>query len=627
MGMASGQQNDQIRIISSILKKYPHESNDLSISPLRDSSCGKVDDEDVLISYRQERRDYHHTGTLYDCIVWHKDSNNHDTCAVEVIALKYVVSIHPLGGRHSSEHSLLFVHPSDDRDSSHDINLTLRSIKVDNPPEDLLGDFLCSERPGHFFVPQINSSPNLHVLLSNTVNMNVTMSTWQNLVKPLLARLDLSQHADYAVHNISSEDEIVDFVSSLLLPRATQGIRQTVILLGGDDAITCILNTMLSAGPSNHWVRRQSAAETDPFNIPGFVKPTLGLIPCGTRNVLAHNNYITGNRITKHSTRGLRTLLLGDIDPMPYFRTTFSPGTQLITESTKGKECLSFGKVHGHQAQQKLAGDEEVPTLYGAIAASWALHPHEMSQHHRSSCSSIGTTVQDHSQPALFPACKGKVTLYEATRLLPCGPDGFGIFMGQRTEKRELIRREHTCVLATCCAFLDEELEISPENQYGQGFRVVEFGDSLPHTQRSSDAVNEWTRAGDGSAISDVDYRTRKAIEAAHNQGAHVRDSWVGYHEVQSIKIETCSTENERERLFCVDGKLIALEEAGWVEVTTMDCYKEGVLDLIYMGWEGSELSIGEEQKLIHTGDLSYPVEFAPDDDPEGWQPPVDEVR
>ncbi|KAI7231891.1 hypothetical protein KC330_g6167 [Hortaea werneckii] len=624
MEMVLGQQNDQIRIISSILKKYPHESNDLSISPLRDSSRGKVDDEDVLISYRQERRDYRHTGTLYDCIVWHKDSSDHGTCAVEVIALKYVVGIHPLGGRHSSKHSLLFVHPSDNSDSSHDMNLTLRSIKVDNPPEDLLSDFLCSEEPGHFFVPHINSSPNLHVLLSNTVNMDVTMSTWQNLVHPLLEHFALAQHADYAVYSISSEDEVIDFVSCLLLPRATQGIQQTVVLLGGDDAVTLILNTMLSSGSFKHWGRRQSTTETDPFNIPGFVKPKLGLIPCGTSNVLAHNNYITGNRITKHSTRGLRTLLLGEIDPLPYFRATFSPGAQLIAESTQGKKRSSFGKTQGLQTKHRPAGDEEVSTLYGAIAASWALHPHEMSQHHKISRSSIGTTVQDHSQPATFPACKGKVTLYEAARLLP---DGLGLFTGLGTERRELVRREHTCVLATCCAFLDEELEISPENQYGQGFRVIEFGPSLPQTQRNSDALKERTKAEDDSAISGVDDRTRKAIEAAHSQGAHVRDSWVGYHEVQSIRIETCSTENERERLFCVDGKLIALEEAGWVEVTTMDCYKEGVLDLIYMGWEGSELSIGEEQKLIHTGDLSYPVEFAPDDDPEGWQTPVDEVR
>ncbi|GAB1743028.1 hypothetical protein NU219Hw_g8724t1 [Hortaea werneckii] len=626
MEMASGQQNDQNRIISSILKKYPHESSDLRISPLRDSSRGKVDDEDVLISYRQERRDYHHTGTLYDCIVWHKDSSDHGTCAVEVIALKYVVGIHPLGGRQSSKHSLLFVHPSDDSDSSHDMNLTLRSVKVDDPPEDLLSDFLCSEEPRHFFIPQINSSPNLHVLLSNTVNMDVTMSTWQSLVQPLLGYLALSQHADYAVHSISSEDEIVEFVSSLLLPRATQGIRQTVILLGGDDAITCILNAMLSTGPSNYWVRKQAAAETDPFNIPGFVKPTLGLIPCGTSNVLAHNNYITGNRITKHSTRGLRTLLLGDIDPLPYFRVAFSPGAQLIAESAQGKECSTFGKMHGHQAKHKVAGDD-VPTLYGAIAASWALHPHEMSQLHQSNRSGIAANVQDDSQPAIFPACKGKVTLYEATRLLPCEPDGFGIFTGQRTEKRELIRREHMCVLASCCAFLDEELEISPENRYGEGFRVIEFGASLPLTQRNSDAVNERTRAEDDSTISDVGDRTRKAIQAAYNRGAHVRDSWVGYHEVQSIRIETYGTGNERERLFCVDGKLIELEEGGWVEVTAIDCHREGVLDLIYMGWEGSELSIGEDQTSINTGHTSYPVESAPDDDPERWQTPVDEVR
>lgn len=58
-----------------------------------------------------------------------------------------------------------------------------------------------------------------------------------------------------------------------------------------------------------------------------------------------------------------------------------------------------------------------------------------------------------------------------------------------------------------------------------------------------------------------------------------------------------------------------------------MDHYTEGVLDLINMEWEGSELSLGEEQTLINTGDTSYPVEFAPDDETNMWQPPADEVR
>lgn len=72
---------------------------------------------------------------------------------------------------------------------------------------------------------------------------------------------------------------------------------------------------------------------------------------------------------------------------------------------------------------------------------------------------------------------------------------------------------------------------------------------------------------------------------------------------------------------------MVELEKAGWVEVEAMDHYTEGVLDLIHMEWEGSELSVGEEQTLIKTGSTSYSVEFAPDDESKVWQPPVDEVR
>lgn len=85
--------------------------------------------------------------------------------------------------------------------------------------------------------------------------------------------------------------------------------------------------------------------------------------------------------------------------------------------------------------------------------------------------------------------------------------------------------------------------------------------------------------------------------------------------------------EHGRERILCVDGRLIELEKAGWVEVQAMDHYTEGVLDLINMEWEGSELSLGEEQTLIKTGSISYPMDFVPDDEPKIWQPPIDEVR
>lgn len=54
--MSLGHNDDQSQIRGSILEKYPCESNDLTVSPLRDSSRGKVDNEDVLFSYRLERQ-------------------------------------------------------------------------------------------------------------------------------------------------------------------------------------------------------------------------------------------------------------------------------------------------------------------------------------------------------------------------------------------------------------------------------------------------------------------------------------------------------------------------------------------------------------------------------------------
>ena len=120
--------------------------------------------------------------------------------------------------------------------------------------------------------------------------------------------------------------------------------------------------------------------------------------------------------------------------------------------------------------------------------------------------------------------------------------------------------------------------------------------------------------------------KTQKAIEAAYNQGAHVRDTWVGYHDIRKMRIETDGAGDERERLLCVDGKLISVEKAGWMGVTAMDQYREGVLDLIFMEWEGTELSIGEEQRLVRTVTLSYRIDF-PLDQSQRWESPIDEVR
>lgn len=72
--------------------------------------------------------------------------------------------------------------------------------------------------------------------------------------------------------------------------------------------------------------------------------------------------------------------------------------------------------------------------------------------------------------------------MYEAEPLLPQGPDGSDLLMGQVTDRKKLIRHEHACAVATCCAFLDEDLEGPPGNRYEKGYRVVVFGPSLSQT-------------------------------------------------------------------------------------------------------------------------------------------------
>ena len=596
--MSTTQGDEEAKIDAQILKKYPYESNDITLSPVCQRSRGKVNGEDVEFCYRIERRDYHHTGVPYDCLSWQKTSSSHaDDCVV--VAIKHIAGIHTIGGRGSSEYSLIFLDPIEDSDASHTPTVGLKIATLEDPPENLLSDFQCPEEPEHLLVPPTSSAPNLHIIVSAGSDADSSSSICRNLVLPFLEHFSLSQDEDYTLHCTTSASAITDLVGSTLLPRATQGIAQTIFLLGGDDGVSELLNALLSGSPLTPTEVPSTTAGSDPnAGDFGYVRPTLVLIPCGTKNALAHSNFIIGNRMTKHSTFGLRAALLGGPEPLPFFRTTFSPGGRLLTDRVTGSE--DGGSV------------EAVPTIYGAIVASWGLH---------ASISADGDISKSFREAAEEALCsensdlvthtyKGKVTLFNESQNVPIS-DG-GIFISESVERLELKRREHACVLAAQCAFLEEGFEISPEHELSSGgLRVVEFGPSAVPKEEDDNEGDDDAAAAAAEVIDSISPRYSPAaaetaneitniIRAAYDRGKHTRDKRVGYYNVSGMRIEIDDAEeDERWRRFCVDGKIIVVERGGWMEVREVDVYREGVLNLVVIDWETSEMSQGQVSGLF----------------------------
>ncbi|GAB7357859.1 hypothetical protein MBLNU230_g0030t1 [Neophaeotheca triangularis] len=634
-----------------ILRRYQNAPIDIELSPLRDSSRGQVNHEDADISYHLERRDYHHTGQVFDCLSWEIPGDNvsASTQNSNVIGVGYIAGIHTVGGRASSTYNLIFVDPLPRDKGNHAPALALRTIEVFKPPEDLVSDFLCPEEPSHLFVAPTDGTPNLHIVVSTNIGTDLANNAWCDLLRPLLDHFTLSQRREYSLHYAASRDTILELVTSTLLPRAKRSIAQTIVLLSDDNGLTDLLNALLSTSPFTAAENLSKTHEQEIITPPSsYVKPVLCLLPCGHKNALAHSNFLTSNRISQHSTFGLRALLLGKPEPLPYFQATFSRGAHLITD--RGKDGASLRKIRkrarlGDKAESAVDG---VPTIHGAVVASWALHASvtvdEASTNSgaptsRSFRSALEEYLRNEDTVIAPRVYKGNVTLFDSTRHLPISS---GWSDGGATEEKQLLRPEHTFLLATCGAFLEEGFEMSPMHRFGSGgIGIVEFGQLYPRggeetnkekqgEERKGEGEKEVEGEGEGEERASRirhDNEIKNIINAAYNGGQHDRDKRVGYHSARGLRIEIPEDQDdERQRQFCVDGMIVAVEKGGWMEVEEVDCYRNGVLDLVGMEWEESELSIGEEQEFAQNGIRSYPVDPALLDERLS-ESPVDEPR
>ena len=263
----------------------------------------------------------------------------------------------------------------------------------------------------------------------------------------------------------------------------------------------------------------------------GYVKPAIGLIAMGTGNAFANS---TG--LNRDQTKGLRHFFQGKAHSVPTFSVLFSAGSEYLVNEGRKTEPLASLK-------------SGVGVVYGAVVCSWALHASLVADSDTLEYRKFGhQRFQMAAKELLTPsdgsashAYQGKITLFKKD------PQGEEI-------AQTLDAREHMYVLATLVSNLEEKFNISPHSKPLDGqLRLLQFG-VVP----TADVM--------------------KILGLAFQGGAHVEDDSVRYESIEGMRIDFDETVG-RWRRVCVDGKIIRVNEGGWMEVRRNT--SDDVLDVI----------------------------------------------
>ncbi|KAF1974796.1 hypothetical protein BU23DRAFT_91035 [Bimuria novae-zelandiae CBS 107.79] len=246
-----------------------------------------------------------------------------------------------------------------------------------------------------------------------------------------------------------------------------------------------------------------------------YKAPQVVLVPLGTANALYHSI-----NAGKDNTWGLRALTSTRTKPLPILSATFSPGARLLTNEGNDEEELSKD------------GESGQPILHGAVVCSWAMHATLVADSDTTAYRKYGIDrFKMAAKEALYPAdgspphaYRGTVSVLHASRWTP------------------LIEEEHMYVLATMVSNLEKLFCISPNSEPLDGsMALVQFA----------------PMSGD---------EAMRIMGLAYQGGKHVEDLAVRYEEIDGLKIEFKEKEG-RWRRVCVDGKIVKVEEGGWVGV------------------------------------------------------------
>ncbi|KAF2280277.1 uncharacterized protein EI97DRAFT_411421 [Westerdykella ornata] len=402
--------------------------------------------------------------------------------------------------------------------------------------------------------PQISSPPSLpstleyetHIIISTGSGTNLASSFFKQAVSPLLHALFPSLYPrNVNVHTTESASSILDLTNRELLPAANSGRHLLIILLSGDGGIVDLVNGLLAHGPN----RGES-----------YVPPKLIPLPLGTANALYHSTYPPTRQDQTWGLRFLSTVLsspgqhpsststpttnLIQWRALPTFTATFSPGSKLLIDEARSS-CPLPRDAHG------------TDTLHGAVVFSWGMHASLVADSDSAAYRRFGIErFKMAAKEALYPADGGMPHAYKGRVL-------------ESEVWTPLQEEQHMYVLATLVSRLEKTFTISPSSTpLGDSLHLVRFG----------------PRSGDDAM---------RLMSLAYQDGKHVQDPAVLYEGIDGLRIEfgvDGGETEERWRRVCVDGKIVVVGEAGWVEVRKGEVRAgggKGVLDVAVSVLEG----------------------------------------
>lgn len=432
-----------------------------------------------------------------------------------------ILGAFPVQGKSKGDYTIAFVQGSEQSPATKaDQSIPkFETVVARNLPEEFIQDFQVGE-----FLSKIKNIATqghpLHVIVSTKSGTGLATDFFNKAVHHALGYAGLGK-ADYVVHFTESATTVTELTEKKFLPRAQEPAPQGILILSGDGGIVDILNGL------------QSTENSSPTK---YVPPMVSIIPMGTGNALAHST-----KLTDDNTLGLGSLVRGRLRKLPTFKATFSPGAQLLTDEANTEVELPTDSV------------TSFPTLHGAVVCSWGMHAGLVGDSDTTEYRKFGVErFKMAAKEALYPSDGSPPHAYKA-KVSMLKRDGA---TGQE-QWQSLTREEHEYVLATMVSNLEKNFMISPESKPLDGkLRLVHFG------PMSGDEV-------------------MRIMGLAYQNGKHVEDEAVGYEDIEGLRIEFEGNEEDaRWRRICVDGKIVRVENDGWVEVRKESKH---VLDVVCM--------------------------------------------
>ncbi|KAL4981320.1 ATP-NAD kinase-like domain-containing protein [Aspergillus falconensis] len=241
--------------------------------------------------------------------------------------------------------------------------------------------------------------------------------------------------------------------------------------------------------------------------------PNIALIPAGTGNAMA-----SSIGLMAHPKTALMALLRGKPLPLPVFVATFSNGARYVQDNSR------------------------VPRIYGGVVASWGIHASLVADSDTVEYRKFGADrFKMAAKELLFPSDGSEAHKYSGTITLLKRD-------GQQCVQHEIVleHKKHAYVLATLVSNLEKDFKISPRSAALDGsLRIIHFG-PMPSQ------------------------RVMQLLSAAYQDGQHVQEDDVMYSEIEGLRIDFHEVD-EKWRRVCIDGRVVVVEEEGWMSVHKED--------------------------------------------------------